>query len=66
MKEVLFKIIGAVLILVIVLIFGILPLKIPDFKTNKKLLSISNAFSGGLFIALGIIHILPEASESLE
>lgn len=58
-----FKMLGALAFLACCLIFGILPLKIPTFRTNKKLLSLSNCFAGGLFIAIGLIHILPEAHE---
>jgi len=41
-------------------------LKIPTFRTNPNLLSYSNCFAGGLFLAIGVIHILPEAAESFE
>lgn len=51
---------------VITLIFGLLPIKIPTFRSNKLLLSYSNCFAGGLFLAIGLIHILPEARENLE
>ena len=60
------KIIGTVLLWLCMLIFGLLPIKLTNFRTNKTLLSLSNCFSGGLFIAIGLIHILPEARENLE
>ena len=63
MNLIIIKIFGALSFLVCCLIFGILPLKIPTFRTNKRLLSFSNCFAGGLFIAIGLIHILPEAHE---
>lgn len=60
------QLISALLFLAISLIFGILPLKIPSFRSNPKLMSYSNCFAGGLFLAIGIIHILPEAAEAFE
>lgn len=48
------------------LFFGILPIKLPAFRSNKKLLSFSNCFSGGLFLAIGLVHLLPEAVEAFE
>ena len=66
MEDNLLKILGSILILICCLIFGILPLKLPHFRSNKKLLAVSNAFAGGLFLAIGLIHILPEAHDSLE
>ena len=48
------------------LFFGILPIKVPKFRSNAKLLSFSNCFAGGLFLAIGLIHVLPEAIESLD
>lgn len=60
------QLVSGILFLIISLFFGILPLKIPTFRTNPKLLSYSNCFAAGLFLAIGIIHILPEAVESFE
>lgn len=60
------QLVSGILFLVISLFFGILPLKIPSFRTNPKLLSYSNCFAAGLFLAIGIIHILPEAVEAFE
>lgn len=47
------------------LVFGLIPLKVPQFRSNPRILSLSNCFAGGLFIAIGLIHILPEATEAL-
>lgn len=62
----LIKLVGASLLWSCIMVFGILPIKIKRFRTNKMLLSLSNCFSGGLFISIGLIHILPEARENLE
>lgn len=60
------KIAGAVVLWLVILFFGLLPLRIKQFKSNRTLLSLSNCFSGGLFLAIGLIHILPEAHSKLE
>jgi solute carrier family 39 (zinc transporter), member 1/2/3 len=49
-----------------VLFFGSLPLRLRAFKENKLVLSMSGAFSGGLFLGIGLIHLLPESNESFE
>lgn len=48
------------------MIFGSIPLRVKAFKENKLVLALANAFSGGLFLAVGIIHLLPEAAENFE
>lgn len=49
-----------------ILFFGSLPLRLKAFKENKLVLSLSGAFSGGLFLGIGLIHLLPESNESFE
>lgn len=48
------------------LFFGTLPLRMKAFKENKFVLSISGAFSGGLFLGIGLIHLLPESNDNFE
>ena len=60
------KILGAFLLWIIALGSGLVPILVPTFKSNKLLISFSQCFAGGLFIAIGLIHILPEARENLE
>ena len=62
----LFKILSALGLWAIALIAGLMPILIRNFKSNKVLISLSQCFAGGLFIAIGLIHILPEARENLE
>ena len=45
-------------------IAGILPGIIPWCKNSTGVLGIANAFSGGVFLAIAFMHILPEVSES--
>eukprot|EP01059_Diplonema_ambulator_P001973 TRINITY_DN11624_c0_g1_i2.p1 TRINITY_DN11624_c0_g1~~TRINITY_DN11624_c0_g1_i2.p1 ORF type:complete len:292 (+),score=48.19 TRINITY_DN11624_c0_g1_i2:35-910(+) len=42
-------------------IFGSAPLY---FRTNLRFLSIANAFAAGVFLAGGLVHLLPEAVEA--
>ena len=49
-----------------VVIFGLIPLRVEAFKENKLVLALSDGFSGGLFLAVGLIHLLPEANENFE
>ncbi|KAL4477967.1 hypothetical protein ABPG72_013375 [Tetrahymena utriculariae] len=48
------------------LIMGSIPLRSKSFKENQLVISLSSAFSGGLFLAVGLLHLLPDATESFE
>ena len=70
------KVTSMVSFFLMILIVGSLPLRLKAFKENKviileniffkTLLSLTAAFSGGLFISVGMIHLLPEAVENFE
>jgi hypothetical protein len=45
--------------------FGILPILYPKFKSSTFLLGMAKSFTGGLFLAVGIFHIIPEAQSQL-
>lgn len=60
------KVFCMVVMFLIIMITGSIPYKSEGFKSNPKLMSLSSAFSGGLFIAVGMIHLLPEAVEKFE
>lgn len=45
----------------ILTLFGILPLKIPAIKKSESGLSYLNCFSAGMFLAIALIHMLPES-----
>ena len=45
--------------------FGLMPYYIKKCRTSTKFLSISNAFSGGLFLGIGLFHVLPEGDKKL-
>ena len=63
---ILIKILSMIVMFLLVLIVGSLPIRLSTFKSNNMLLSLTRAFSGGLFLAVGIVHLLPEASENFE
>ena len=39
---------------------GIIPVISTKFKESPMILGIANAFSGGVFIAIAMMHIMPE------
>lgn len=56
------------LIIVIILesiLLGLIPIKVAAFRDNKNALSIANAFSGGVFLSIALIHIVPDQGENL-
>lgn len=55
-----------ILFFTIVSIIGSLPIRSKSFKSNSKLRIIGSTFAGALFINVAILHILPEAANTLE
>ena len=45
---------------------GVIPVFCTAFSENPKVLGIANAFTGGIFIAIALMHILPEQAEAWE
>ena len=39
---------------------GLIPVKFKSFQESPKLLGVANSFSGGLFLAIALVHIMPE------
>ena len=60
------KIISLFVILIIGVIFGLLPYFIKSCRKNVDCLSLVNTFGGGLFLGIGLFHILPETNEKFE
>jgi len=60
------KLPAMIIMFLITLGFGSIPLRSKAFKENKMVLALANAFSGGLFLAVGILHLLPEAAENFD
>lgn len=42
------------------LVMGLIPVKSKSFRESPKILGVANAFSGGVFLAIAIMHIMPE------
>jgi len=47
-------------------IFWLLPLQNPKLTENKLVLSLANAFSGGIFLCLAFGHMIPECIHAFE
>lgn len=52
--------------MLIISMIGILPTKLPVFRQSETALSYLNCFSAGMFLAIGFVHMLPEAVEQHE
>lgn len=52
--------------LIITLIFGLLPYKTGFLRKFTLFIGILNAFSGGMFLSMGMVHVLPEAIETYQ
>ena len=60
------KIISIPILFILALTFGLLPVYNRAVRNSTKWRGISNAFAGGIFLGLGLLHLLPEGNESLE
>jgi len=52
-----------VFIFIETILFGIIPQKWKSCRNNDYFLSIANCFSGGVFLAIAFVHIIPESTE---
>ena len=64
MEIVAVKIIFIFVIFFMSLIAGIIPNKSNACRNSATLLGVANAFTGGIFLAIALLHIMPEASET--
>jgi zinc transporter 1/2/3 len=55
------KLLFIAFIFLVALIFGLVPYSVKSCSGNRTILSIANAFSGGIFLAIALLHIIPEA-----
>ncbi|CAD8181701.1 unnamed protein product [Paramecium octaurelia] len=55
------KVVSMIVMFLMIIVMGNIPLRSTAFKGNKLLLELTGAFSGGLFLSVGIIHLLPES-----
>ena len=54
------------IIVIITFSFGLLPLFFANYRQGTVILSYANPFSGGIFIGIGLFHLLPDASYNFE
>ena len=57
------KIIFIIIALLECFIMGMIPIKCKAFSESPKILNIANSFSGGVFMTIAIVHIMPEMAE---
>lgn len=55
-----------VVIFAMTFVSGLVPIFVPWLKKHPILMNLANSFSGGLFLALAITHLLPETNEKYE
>lgn len=53
--------IGMIFVMLIINLAGLLPSLTPCIRKNEALLSYINCFSAGIFLALALVHMLPES-----
>jgi solute carrier family 39 (zinc transporter), member 1/2/3 len=57
------KFLAIVVLLGLAALGGLLPLRVAKWEQADKWFSLSNAFAGGLFLSVGLIHLIGEADE---
>ena len=65
-KLLMYKWASFVSILIISFLFAALPVLWKRFRNSDLLLGLANSFSGGLFLSVGIMHILPESAAEFQ
>lgn len=55
--------IAMIVLLFCIVYLGLIPAYSKFFRSSKVVLSLMNCFAGGVFLAMALIHILPEAAE---
>ena len=61
-----FKLFSFLIIIIITFSFGLLPLFFANYRQGLIVLNYANPFSGGIFIGIGLFHLLPDASYNFE
>lgn len=56
------KVIFIVACFAITMLAGLIPMKWKTCRNNEKWLSLANTFSGGVFLAIAFIHLIPETA----
>lgn len=66
MTDLTFKILAIVSVLIVGAVGGLFSVKLSESKNSRKLFSLGNAFAAGVFLAAGLLHMLPDAHEGFE
>ena len=61
-----FKLFSFLVILIITFSFGLFQIFFSNFRQGLMILHYANPFSGGIFIGIGLFHLLPDASYNFE
>lgn len=59
------KFASSLLLFTEVLFFAMLPYSYSSIVTDRKIITIFNNFSTGLFLGISFLHIIPEANEKI-
>lgn len=65
-KNIVIKVACLIFLLGMAIGFGFMPYFITSCRKSNTFLSLSNSFSAGIFLGMGLFHILPESVEMLE
>lgn len=57
------KIVFIIVVFLLAFLTGLIPVKCKKFKGSPAIIGVANAFSGGVFLSIGLIHVLPEENE---
>jgi len=55
-----YKLLFMSIALIEALFMGYLPVKWKRFRESPKILGVANAFAGGIFVSIALMHIMPE------
>ena len=61
-----FKLFSFLVVIIITFSFGLLPLYFANNVQGTIILNYANPFSGGIFLGIGLFHLLPDASYNFE
>ena len=64
-KILILKSCSAAAVFLVSLIFALYPILSRKFKSSKVFMGIANSFAGGIFLAAGLLHMLPEADHRM-
>ena len=54
------KLVFIIMVFAEALFGGLVPVKLKTFSKSPKILGVANSFSGGIFLAIALLHIMPE------